>query len=67
MPGGPAYNSGQIHVNDKIVSVQQEGGEPVEVYIPAGTVLEPADKGTQMVVVIQGGRLTLQPKGKGGY
>jgi carboxyl-terminal processing protease len=29
--GGPAYNSGQIHVNDKIVSVQQEGSEPVEV------------------------------------
>lgn len=31
VPGGPAYHSGQIHVNDKIVSVQQEGGEPVEV------------------------------------
>ncbi len=29
--GGPAYNSGQIHVNDKIVAVQQEGGELVEV------------------------------------
>ncbi len=31
VPGGPAYNSGQIHMNDKIVAVQQEGGEPVEV------------------------------------
>jgi carboxyl-terminal processing protease len=29
--GGPAYLSGQIHVNDKIVAVQQEGAEPVEV------------------------------------
>lgn len=29
--GGPAFTSGQIHVNDKIVAVQQEGGEPVEV------------------------------------
>ncbi|MFZ5495512.1 MAG: carboxy terminal-processing peptidase [Verrucomicrobiota bacterium] len=29
--GGPAYTSGQIQVNDKIVSVQQEGAEPVEV------------------------------------
>lgn len=29
--GGPAFNSGQIHVNDKIVAVQQEGAEPIEV------------------------------------
>jgi carboxyl-terminal processing protease len=29
--GGPAYTSGQIQVNDKIVAVQQEGAEPVEV------------------------------------
>ena len=29
--GGPAFTSGQIKVNDKIVSVQQEGGEPIEV------------------------------------
>lgn len=29
--GGPAYTSGQIHVNDKIISVQQEGSEPVEI------------------------------------
>lgn len=29
--GGPAFTSGQIHVNDKIVAVQQEGNEPVEV------------------------------------
>ncbi len=31
VPGGPAYTSGQIHVNDKIVAVQQEGSEPIEV------------------------------------
>lgn len=31
VPGGPAFLSGQIKVNDKIVAVQQEGGEPVEV------------------------------------
>jgi len=31
VPGGPAYTSGQIHVNDKITAVQQEGGEVVEV------------------------------------
>ncbi|MBL9215067.1 MAG: carboxy terminal-processing peptidase [Opitutaceae bacterium] len=31
VPGGPAFNSGQIHVNDKIVAVQQEGGETIEV------------------------------------
>lgn len=29
--GGPAFTSGQIKVNDKIVAVQQEGAEPVEV------------------------------------
>lgn len=29
--GGPAFTSGQIKVNDKIVAVQQEGSEPVEV------------------------------------
>ena len=31
VPGGPAYHSGQIRVNDKIVAVQQQGAEPVEV------------------------------------
>ena len=31
VPGGPAYTSGQIHVNDKIVAVQQEGAENIEV------------------------------------
>lgn len=31
VPGGPAYRSGQIRVNDKIVAVQQEGGENIEV------------------------------------
>lgn len=31
VPGGPAFLSGQIKVNDKIVAVQQDGGEPVEV------------------------------------
>lgn len=31
VPGGPAYTSGQIHVNDKIVAVQQDGAEVVEV------------------------------------
>jgi len=31
VPGGPAYTSGQIHMNDKIVAVQQDGGEVVEV------------------------------------
>lgn len=29
--GGPAFNSGQIKVNDKIVAVQQEGAESIEV------------------------------------
>lgn len=31
VPGGPAFLSGQIKVNDKIVAVQQDGGEAVEV------------------------------------
>jgi carboxyl-terminal processing protease len=31
VPGGPAYRSGQIHVNDKIVAVQQLGAENIEV------------------------------------
>ncbi len=31
VPGGPAYTSGQIHVNDKIVAVQQDGAENIEV------------------------------------
>ena len=31
VPGGPAYRSGQIHATDKIVSVQQAGGENIEV------------------------------------
>ena len=31
VPGGPAYRSGQIRVNDKIVAVQQEGAENIEV------------------------------------
>lgn len=30
-PGSPADLSGQIHVNDKIVAVQQPGGEAIEV------------------------------------
>ncbi|MBI2813347.1 MAG: carboxy terminal-processing peptidase [Opitutae bacterium] len=29
--GSPADLSGQLHVNDKIVAVQQQGGEPIEV------------------------------------
>lgn len=31
VPGGPAYTSGQIHPTDKIVAVQQDGGENIEV------------------------------------
>ncbi len=31
VPGGPAYHSGQIRVNDKITAVQQQGAENVEV------------------------------------
>ena len=31
VPGGPAYHSGQIRVNDKIVAVQQEGAESIDV------------------------------------
>jgi carboxyl-terminal processing protease len=31
VPGGPAYHSGQIHPTDKIVAVQQHGGETIEV------------------------------------
>ncbi|MSU46778.1 MAG: tail-specific protease [Lacunisphaera sp.] len=31
IPGGPAYTSGQIHVNDKIVAVKQQDSETIEV------------------------------------
>ena len=31
VPGGPAYLSGQIRVNDKIVAVRQDGGESIEI------------------------------------
>jgi carboxyl-terminal processing protease len=31
VPGGPAFQSGQIRVNDKIVAVQQDGAENIEV------------------------------------
>lgn len=31
VPGGPAFNSSQIQVNDKIIAVQQDGGEAIEV------------------------------------
>ena len=31
VPGGPAYRSGQIRVNDKIVAVKQPGAETIEV------------------------------------
>ncbi len=31
VPGGPAFNSGQIHVNDKIIAVKQQASEPIEV------------------------------------
>ena len=31
VPGGPAYTSGQIHATDKIIAVQQPGGENIEV------------------------------------
>ncbi len=31
VPGGPAFNSGQIHVNDKIIAVKQQGSETIEV------------------------------------
>ena len=31
VPGGPAFNSGQIRPNDKIVAVKQQDGETIEV------------------------------------
>ncbi|MBD0286097.1 MAG: PDZ domain-containing protein [Flavisolibacter sp.] len=31
LPGSPAYQSGQLHTDDKIESVQWEGGQPVDV------------------------------------
>ncbi len=31
VPGGPAFTSGQIHMNDKIIAVKQRDGEPIEV------------------------------------
>ena len=31
VPGGPAFNSGQIRVNDKILAVKQQDGETIEV------------------------------------
>ncbi|MEO6992381.1 MAG: carboxy terminal-processing peptidase [Lacunisphaera sp.] len=31
VPGGPAFNSGQIHANDKILAVKQDGAETIEV------------------------------------
>ncbi len=31
VPGGPAFLSGQIKANDRILSVQQDGGEKIEV------------------------------------
>lgn len=31
VPGGPAFTSGQIHANDKIVAVKQAEGETIEV------------------------------------
>jgi len=31
VPGGPAFNSGQIHANDKILAVKQQDGETIEV------------------------------------
>ena len=31
VPGGPAFTSGQIHVNDKIIAVKQHDGETIEV------------------------------------
>jgi carboxyl-terminal processing protease len=31
VPGGPAFNSGQIHANDKIMAVKQQDGETIEV------------------------------------
>jgi carboxyl-terminal processing protease len=31
VPGGPAFNSGQIHVNDKILAVKQQNSDTVEV------------------------------------
>jgi len=30
VPGGPAFNSGQIHANDKIIAVKQQEGETIE-------------------------------------
>ena len=31
VPGGPAFNSGQIRANDKIIAVKQKDGETIEV------------------------------------
>ena len=31
VPGGPAFTSGQIHANDKILAVKQKDGETIEV------------------------------------
>ncbi|HEY4246684.1 MAG TPA: carboxy terminal-processing peptidase [Lacunisphaera sp.] len=31
VPGGPAFNSGQIHASDKILAVKQDGAETIEV------------------------------------
>jgi carboxyl-terminal processing protease len=53
--GTPADLSGQIHVNDKIIAVQQDGGEPVEVVgmkLRRTVDMIRGEKGTKVVLTI---------------
>ena len=55
VPGGPAYQSGQIRVNDKIVAVQQPGAENIEVIgmkLRRIVDLIRGDKGTKVTLTI---------------
>jgi carboxyl-terminal processing protease len=55
VPGGPAFNSGQIQPNDKIVAVKQAGGEPIEVIgMKLRRIVEMirGDKDTQVTLTI---------------
>jgi carboxyl-terminal processing protease len=65
VPGGPADLSGQIKVNDKIIAVQQDGAEPVDVVgmrLRQIVQMVRGQKGSKVTLTIQPAKATEQSK-----
>jgi carboxyl-terminal processing protease len=65
VPGGPADLSGKIKVNDKIIAVQQDGAEPVDVVgmrLRQIVQMVRGQKGSKVTLTIQPAKATEQSK-----